>query len=51
MASGAGPAVLLLIDRSNVHELEEALAVVPAEWTRVAVPIDFDGVRVLPLPV
>ena len=50
VASGAGPAVLLLIDRNNVHDLEEALAVVPAEWTRIAVPIDFDGVRELPLP-
>lgn len=51
MASGAGPAVLVLVDRNEVHELEEALNVVPAEWTRIAVPIDFDGVRVLPLSV
>ena len=51
MASGAGPAVLLLVDRNEIHELEKALSVVPADWTRIAVPIDFDGVRVLPLPV
>ncbi len=51
MASGAGPAVLLLVDRNDASELEAALSVVPQEWTRIAVPIDFEGVRVLPLPV
>ncbi len=51
MASGAGPAVLLLVDRNDAHELEDALTAVPPEWTRIAVPIDFEGVRVLPLPV
>jgi homoserine kinase len=51
MASGAGPAVLLLVDRNDAHELEGALAVIPQEWTRIAVPIDVEGVRVLPLPV
>lgn len=51
MASGAGPAVLLLVDRNDAYELENALTGVPREWTRIAVPIDFDGVRVLSLPI
>jgi len=50
MASGAGPAVLVLVDRNHAHELEAALTEVPREWTRIAVPIDFEGVRVVPLP-
>lgn len=51
MASGAGPAVLLLVDRNRINELETALSEVPPEWTRIAVPVDFEGVRILPLPV
>ena len=51
MTSGAGPAVLLLIDRNHASELEVALSVVPQEWTRIAVPVDFEGVRAVPLPV
>ena len=51
MTSGAGPAVLLLINRNHVSELEEALSVVPQDWTRIAVPVDFEGVRAVPLPV
>jgi len=50
MASGAGPAVLVLVDRNHAQELEAALTAVPREWTRIAVPIDFEGVRVVPLP-
>jgi homoserine kinase len=51
MASGAGPAVLLLVNRNEIGELEDALAVVPQEWTRIAVPVDFEGVRELPLSI
>ena len=51
MTSGAGPAVLLLIDRNHASELEVALSVVPQDWTRIAVPVDFEGVRAVPLPV
>ena len=51
MTSGAGPAVLLLINRNHVSELEVALSVVPQDWTRIAVPVDFEGVRAVPLPV
>lgn len=45
VASGAGPAVLLLVDRSHPEHARTVTRLVPPEWTSVAVPVDLEGVR------
>jgi len=45
VASGAGPAVLLLVNRAETGQLDELQELVPPDWTSVAVPVDLEGVR------
>jgi homoserine kinase len=45
VASGAGPAVLILINKAQARELESLSALVPKDWTSIAVPIDRTGAR------
>lgn len=45
VASGAGPAVLVLINKNQTPDVNVLESVLPADWTTVAVPIDREGVR------
>jgi homoserine kinase len=45
VASGAGPAVLLLVNKSESDQLDQLRELVPSDWTSVAVPVDLEGVR------
>jgi len=50
VVSGAGPAVLMLIDKSQPAQLEVLAGLLPADWTSVAVPVDQEGVRRVEIP-
>lgn len=50
VASGAGPAVLMLINKSKPEQLEGLSALIPSDWTSVAVPVDREGVRRVEIP-
>jgi homoserine kinase len=45
VASGAGPAVLLLMNKAENSHLGDLQELIPPDWTSVAVPVDREGVR------
>ena len=51
VASGAGPAVLMLLDRSHPTQGEILANLLPPDWTSLAVPVDQTGVRRVEIPV
>lgn len=50
VASGAGPAVLMLINKSDPQQLDALAGLLPLDWTSVAVPVDQEGVRRVDIP-
>ena len=50
VASGAGPAVLMLINKSDPQQFDALAGLLPLDWTSVAVPVDQEGVRRVDIP-
>lgn len=50
VVSGAGPAVLMLINKSDPTQLDALAGLLPSDWTSVAVPVDHEGVRRVEIP-
>ena len=50
VASGAGPAVLILLNKSQTPDLASLESTLPSDWTTVAIPIDREGVRRVEIP-
>lgn len=50
VASGAGPAVLMLINKSEPRQLDVLAGLLPTNWTSVAVAVDRMGVRRVEIP-
>lgn len=49
VASGAGPAVLVLMPKENAPDFERFATHVSEEWARIAVPVSYHGARQVPL--
>ncbi len=50
VASGAGPAVLMLLDKSHPAQGDVLMNLLPSDWTSLAVPVDQGGVRRVEIP-
>ena len=50
VASGAGPAVLILLNKAQTPDLNTLQTLLPVDWTIVAVPIDREGIRRVEIP-
>lgn len=50
VASGAGPAVLMLLDKSHPSQAEVVANLLPPDWTSLVVPVDQGGVRRVEIP-